>query len=43
MERPDLPQGLPADIDEKKARAKAWFESLRDTICAAFETDRRMN
>ena len=23
--------------DERKARAKAWFESLRDQICAAFE------
>ncbi|RVJ69013.1 coproporphyrinogen III oxidase, partial [Sinorhizobium medicae] len=34
MERPQLPQGLPADIERKKAEAKAWFESLRDTICA---------
>ncbi|USQ96486.1 oxygen-dependent coproporphyrinogen oxidase [Caulobacter sp. RL271] len=25
------------DLDTKKARAKAWFESLRDQICAAFE------
>jgi coproporphyrinogen III oxidase len=24
-------------MDEQKARAKAWFESLRDQICAAFE------
>jgi len=23
--------------DDRKARAKAWFESLRDQICAAFE------
>jgi len=23
--------------DERKARAKAWFETLRDQICAAFE------
>ncbi|CAN7492824.1 oxygen-dependent coproporphyrinogen oxidase [Pararhizobium sp. LjRoot255] len=38
MERPDLPQGLPADIEDKKAKAKAWFESLRTTICVAFET-----
>lgn len=25
------------DLETKKARAKAWFESLRDQICAAFE------
>src|ERR1700728_5194421 len=24
-------------LDERKARAKAWFESLRDNICTAFE------
>jgi coproporphyrinogen III oxidase len=24
-------------LDERKARAKAWFESLRDDICTAFE------
>jgi coproporphyrinogen III oxidase len=24
-------------IDDQKARAKAWFEALRDDICAAFE------
>ncbi|KAA3513317.1 oxygen-dependent coproporphyrinogen oxidase [Agrobacterium rosae] len=38
MERPDLPKGLPDDIEDKKALAKAWFESLRDTIIASFET-----
>jgi coproporphyrinogen III oxidase len=26
------------DLEASKARAKAWFESLRDQICAAFET-----
>src|SRR5579859_1681646 len=24
-------------IEERKARAKAWFEALRDDLCAAFE------
>ncbi|KPF45548.1 oxygen-dependent coproporphyrinogen oxidase [Rhizobium sp. G187] len=38
MERPDLPKGLPDDIEAKKATARAWFESLRDSICASFET-----
>ncbi|WP_407176469.1 oxygen-dependent coproporphyrinogen oxidase [Bradyrhizobium sp. STM 3562] len=26
-----------SDIEARKARAKAWFEMLRDDICAAFE------
>jgi coproporphyrinogen III oxidase len=26
-----------ADLDSRKARARAWFETLRDDICAAFE------
>jgi coproporphyrinogen III oxidase len=37
MQRPQLPTGLPEDIEHKKAAARAWFESLRDTICARFE------
>ena len=24
-------------LDERKAHARAWFENLRDDICAAFE------
>ncbi|MBP1888247.1 oxygen-dependent coproporphyrinogen oxidase [Sinorhizobium mexicanum] len=37
MERPELPIGLPEDIEDKKATARAWFENLRDTICSQFE------
>lgn len=37
MERPQLPTGLPEDIEQKKAAARAWFEGLRDTICSRFE------
>ncbi|MGA7973310.1 MAG: coproporphyrinogen III oxidase, partial [Pseudolabrys sp.] len=25
------------DIETRKTRARAWFEALRDEICAAFE------
>ncbi len=38
MERPNLPVGLPDDIEEKKTKAREWFEHLRDQICESFET-----
>jgi coproporphyrinogen III oxidase len=37
MERPELPEGLPEGIEDKKERARAWFEELRDKICAGLE------
>ncbi|MEM5473980.1 oxygen-dependent coproporphyrinogen oxidase [Hoeflea sp. AS60] len=37
MQRPSLPVGLPDDIEEKKTKARQWFEQLRDQICQSFE------
>lgn len=34
--RPD-PTPLPPDLEPRKAAARAWFEALRDDICARFE------
>src|SRR5260370_40649365 len=28
---------LPPDIEDRKTRARSWFERLRDDICLAFE------
>ncbi|HTI87544.1 MAG TPA: oxygen-dependent coproporphyrinogen oxidase [Alphaproteobacteria bacterium] len=36
-DKPNLTSPLPPDIDARKAAMKAWYESLRDRICAAFE------
>ena len=38
MERPDLPRGLPDDLEEKKLAARQWFEHLRSNICLTFES-----
>lgn len=37
MQRPELPAGLPENIEDKKLMAQAWFEELRDRICDTFE------
>ncbi|SOE14602.1 coproporphyrinogen oxidase [Hoeflea halophila] len=37
MKRPTLPVGLPDDIEDKKIKAREWFEKLRDQICQGFE------
>lgn len=37
MKRPTLPVGLPDDIEDKKTKAREWFEKLRDQICQGFE------
>ena len=38
LPRPNIPEGLPDGIEEKKTEARAWFETLRDRLCALFET-----
>ena len=37
MQRPEIAAGLPADIEQKKMKARLWFETLRERVCAAFE------
>lgn len=36
-ERPQMPVGLPDDIEDKKVFARTWFEALRDDICQRLE------
>lgn len=36
-QKPEIPQGLPVDIEQKKHAAEAWFQELRDQICTRFE------
>lgn len=37
MERPNLPASLPEGLEEKKNKARIWFETLRDAICSTLE------
>ncbi|MBA3446587.1 MAG: oxygen-dependent coproporphyrinogen oxidase [Pseudaminobacter sp.] len=37
MQRPEIPAGLPDDIEDRKDAARTWFEQLRHRICTAFE------
>ena len=34
----NIPEGLPDGIERNKERARAWFEELRDRLCASLET-----
>jgi coproporphyrinogen III oxidase len=37
MEKPNLPNVLPDNIEDKMRAAKTWFEALRDSICHSLE------
>jgi coproporphyrinogen III oxidase len=37
MERPEIPAGLPADIEARKTAGQGWFEELRDQVVAGLE------
>jgi coproporphyrinogen III oxidase len=34
---PQLPEGIPDDIEEKKGQVEEWFGKIRDAICTRFE------
>ena len=36
--KPDIPQGIPDGIEDKKIVVAEWFGQIRDDICAKFET-----
>jgi coproporphyrinogen III oxidase len=36
--RPNVPKGLPGDIEDKKLMASDWFEALRNLICEKLES-----
>jgi coproporphyrinogen III oxidase len=38
QDKPHRPLPPAAILDQRKAEARAWFETLRDQICAAFES-----
>lgn len=35
--KPNIPSGIPSDIESKKSAAEQWFQNLRNQICAKFE------
>ncbi|MBX3598140.1 MAG: oxygen-dependent coproporphyrinogen oxidase [Rhizobiaceae bacterium] len=37
MERKDIPEGIPSDIETRKEIASTWFAALRDRICVELE------
>ena len=37
MAHPEIPVGIPDNIEGKKLEAQSWFQRLRDQICAALE------
>lgn len=37
MKPENILDGLPENLEEKKQKAEAWFQNLRDRICASYE------